>query len=81
MKVSRPKGNPLLLRRSLKHLYPLEVSAIDKANDNEETQNRDIRDRNEPTENVISAKDTVAERQRRSAAVAGELRRRLNVLN
>jgi len=75
VRVRRPEGNPMLIRRSIKHLYPLEVSPVDSTTVNEETQDREATDQDETTENT---KDTTVGKQRRSAAVAGELRRRLN---
>jgi len=77
VRVSRPEGNPVLLHRSEKHLYPLEVSSVDSTTNGEETQDREATD---PTETTSTNRDTVAGKQRRSAAVAGELRR-LNTLN
>ena len=59
-----------MFRRSVKHLYPLEVSAAEKTG-------------NEPVPVEASAEKSVSEatevvsKWRREAAVAGELRRRL----
>ena len=50
VRVSRPEGNPMLLRRSVKHLYPLEVSPVDSTTDGEETQDRKVTDQDETTE-------------------------------
>jgi len=81
VRVSRPEGNPMLLHRSVKHLYPLEVSPVDTTTVNEETQDREATDQDETTENTSTTRDTVVGKQRKSAAVAGELKRRLNMLN
>jgi len=73
VRVSRPECNPMLLRTSVKRLYPMEVSPVDSTKDGEETQDREATDHDETTETTSTNRDTVA-------AVAGELRR-LNMLD
>ena len=72
VKVSDPQGNTRLLRRSVKHLYPIEVR-----NDTEESQTPN---KEENTVTVYSSKipeSTESQRNRRprrEAAMKGELR-------
>jgi len=66
-----------MFRRSVKHLYPLEVSAEkNRSAPAEENRSENAEDINE-TEGDCT--ETSSSRPRREAAVAGELRRRLVV--
>lgn len=66
IRVANSKGKPKKLRSSVKHLYPVEVQA----------NLEDTVQQQQQTNETISNKDN-SERQRREAAVAGELKRRM----
>ena len=66
---SGPNKRGVILRRSIRHLYPIEV----KAN---EAESKESDDREENSRTPDNPEDT-CERSRRQAAIQGELIRRL----
>ena len=72
LRIGKSEGNPQLLCRSVKHLCSLEAFVNDNTTSDKQ---------NKTTEKVLPDQGTATE-QRRTAVVAGELRRRLcNVMN
>jgi len=67
-----------MFRRSVKHLYPLEVSA-EKNRSAPAEENRSENAEKDVNETEGDCIETSSSRPRREAAVAGELRRRLVV--
>ena len=80
VRVGKSEGSPLLLRRSVKHLYPLEVSSAENF-DNAVTSDCETTIQDKTTEQTGPDKASNTGRKRRTAAVAGELRRRLSMFN
>lgn len=66
---SGPNKRAVILRRSIKHLYPMEVNA-------NEVESGECNDKGEIAKTPDHLKDT-CERPRRQAAIQGELIRRL----
>ena len=70
VKVANSERNPRLLKRSVKHLYPLEINY----QVTDEVARRDTNTSDEPEETSVP---TVTHRPRRLAAMTGETIRRL----
>ena len=74
------EGSPLLLCKSVKHLYPLEVSCAENF-DNAVTSDCETTIQDKTTEQTEPDKASNTGRKRRTAAVAGEPRRKLSMFN
>ena len=72
VRVGKSEGLPLLLHRSVKHLYPLEVSSAENI-DNAVTSDCETIVQDKTTEQTGPDKASTTGKKRRTAAVAGKL--------